>query len=212
MAHERRRAANRLRDAWKKDPWLHGATLDLGEHEPLFRDEVAVLGHDVDRMPPGVVDTARWRFRRAMVDRSRGADWRTFVHEVLPVLLRKAGAPSDGWEPVAEGDVGAPPAFVVPALKIQGTKRQIPDAPRAAPAPRETKIQIVKPPSDTEAVALSALVLEHREWLVPLLARLENDSQRTRLLRAFRDRLANGNDGRAVLAWGAVLRDLGLGR
>lgn len=37
---EAKRGANRLRDQWKKDPWVPGSTIDLGEHEMAFQGEL----------------------------------------------------------------------------------------------------------------------------------------------------------------------------
>ena len=39
---EAKRATNRLRERWKKDPWYPGSTIDLGDEEDKFR---AALSH-----------------------------------------------------------------------------------------------------------------------------------------------------------------------
>jgi hypothetical protein len=35
---EEKRAVNRLRNAWKRDPWANGRTIDLGPHEARFQE------------------------------------------------------------------------------------------------------------------------------------------------------------------------------
>ena len=62
--HEAKRAANRLHDKWKKDPWLPGWTIDLGQAEGEMTDSLRDFGVDGDRLAPAVVDWLRWRYRR----------------------------------------------------------------------------------------------------------------------------------------------------
>ena len=88
---EAKRAANRLRDQWKKNPWLEGRTIDLGEHEQAFSASVRLHRVKLDDLPPAVVDWLRWKFRRFQVDRSDDSKWADVLQVQLPERLRKIG-------------------------------------------------------------------------------------------------------------------------
>lgn len=76
--HEERRARNRLRDAWKKAPWLPGSTIDLGAEEHEFADDVKHWIGDLATLPPAVLDRLRWKFRRLAGNSSRD-EWLHFL-------------------------------------------------------------------------------------------------------------------------------------
>lgn len=119
---EAKRAANRLRDRWKRDPWAPGSTLDLGEHEVTFLRDLTYAGHDVQALPPAVADTARWRWRRLCLDRARHEEWRVFCQTELRARIERAGCRprhdgADGW------DRQIAPAFSVSAPPGAYSKR-----------------------------------------------------------------------------------------
>ena len=71
-----RAAVNRQRSLWRRDPWAHGATLDLGDAQGAMEAALRGAGHDPRRLPPAVLDGLRWRWRRAFLDgRSRPEVW-----------------------------------------------------------------------------------------------------------------------------------------
>lgn len=103
---EAKRAANRLRDQWKKNPWISGSTVDLGEHEMPFQGDMQHWVGADRAIPPAVMDWLRWRYRRFQIDRSKNEDWATLLRDELPRRLRDAGAAPPGWSEAA-GEVPA---------------------------------------------------------------------------------------------------------
>src|SRR5690606_12457668 len=88
---EAKRAANRLRARWKKDPWAPGRTIDLGSYEERFQIE---LGRPDERghvIAPAVLDWLRWKFRRLQVDRQRDNEWAAVLRFDYPDRGRAAG-------------------------------------------------------------------------------------------------------------------------
>lgn len=81
---EAKRARNALAWAWRKDPRLPGATIDLGPDEAAFAASAAALGLDVDALYPAVADWLRWRWRRHQKDRPNASAWLRAVREELP--------------------------------------------------------------------------------------------------------------------------------
>lgn len=136
VRNEARRAANRLRDVWRRQPWTPGATLDLGTHEHAFADAMAGAGYPLDRLAPAIADAARWRWRRTMVDRRDHAGWLRWATTELPRRVEASGRPPEGWSPT---DVsGIAPAFVVPDNVVGLSKRRALDTPRVQ-QPRVSK-------------------------------------------------------------------------
>lgn len=103
---EARRATNRLRTAWKKNPWAPGRTIDLGEHESRFQQEIGSPAAKGRPLPPAVVDWLRWRFRRTLIDRENLDGWRAALTE-LPTRVRDAG-PQPAYVPPEGYAVAAP--------------------------------------------------------------------------------------------------------
>lgn len=91
---EARRAANRLGDKWKNNPWVLGSTIDLAEHELAFRN--ALGGIEVQNLAPAVADWLRWRFRRTQIDSCNETAWVKALTIDLPVRNAKAGEPPIG--------------------------------------------------------------------------------------------------------------------
>jgi hypothetical protein len=87
---EARRARNHLSDAWKKNPSLPGASIDLGADEGRFLGALRALGVNPDADPgtgaclPAVMDWLRWRFRRTQIDTCNGGAWIKAVRQGLP--------------------------------------------------------------------------------------------------------------------------------
>jgi len=102
---EAKRAANRLHDRWKKDPWVPGQTIDFGQAEGDMTDALRDLGVDVASLAPAVADWLRWRYRRTQIDRTDAGAWERAVRHDLPQRVTKAGPRPVGTSDVAE----APP-------------------------------------------------------------------------------------------------------
>jgi hypothetical protein len=136
-ARDARRAANRTRDRWKRDPWQPGQTLDLGPHEECFVTAMIFAGHRPERLAPAVLDACRWKWRRFMVDRRNEAAWQAWCSSDLHVRIEGAGPATEGWVP---GGV----ACMVPAFKVigkpkMGSKRLASDRQRVV-QPRAPKV------------------------------------------------------------------------
>lgn len=88
---EARRARNRLLDAWKRNPSVPGATIDLGADEGGFQDSLAALGVQPCTDLPAVMDWLRWRYRRCMIDRADAGAWAGAVQDGLRKRVAAAG-------------------------------------------------------------------------------------------------------------------------
>lgn len=89
---EARRARNALLDAWKKNPAVPGATIDLGPDEADFGAAAGRLGVNVAALYPAVADWLRWRWQRHGIDCPSEATWLRAVREVLPRKITAADA------------------------------------------------------------------------------------------------------------------------
>ncbi len=196
---ERRRAVNRLRWTWKKDPWFPGVTLDLGVHEDAFQQALAAFGWHLDGMPPAVVDWARWRFRRLMVDRQRPGEWAELASE-LRTRIEAAGDAPDEPRNVA----GITPAFSTPDRMPVYSRRRSLDLQQQSGCIVQTPRGPVLASSDVGDIS-PILVQYHRE-LAPILARCEADKDRARVVAAFRQLIAEPDNPAAYLGWIATLR------
>jgi hypothetical protein len=201
VAAERRRAINRLRQCWKKDPWLPGVTIDLGAHEKAFLTSLAASGWRAAELPPAVLDWARWRFRRLMLDRQQPSRWAA-VAEQLRDRVRAAGSP-----PIEPRTVPAPSViFRAPERLAAYSRRRVLDAPRQVH-------KVVKATSNSahaaeEVPALTDILMQHRRDLAPVLALCETDEDRLRVAAAYKDLLALPGKHGAQQRWRTLLRSL----
>jgi hypothetical protein len=201
---ERRRAANRLRRAWKTDSWTHGATIDLGLHEEAFRMALGVWGLKLNMVPPAVLDWARWRFRRTHLDRRNPAAWGE-VLDALPMKIAAAGTP---------GDKELPAQAVIVPVHISAEK--------LSPWSRRRRAEAIDQGQTTpptlragrrrsllqEADALSDFLAQHRHDLIPVLTLCQTDEERLRVAAAYRDLVVPSGHPTAARAWSALLREL----
>ena len=88
---EIKRAANRLQDQWKKNPWHPGQTIDLAGYELDFVDALQTYSLNPDALPPAVVDWLRWKYRRYRIDQDKSQAWTYIIHRDLKARLSKAG-------------------------------------------------------------------------------------------------------------------------
>lgn len=177
---EAKRATNRLRDHWKKNPWVHGRTIDLLEHEMAFQGEL-LHWNGSRRLPPAIMDWLRWKFRRLQIDRAQNEAWALLLRDELSRRVREAGNPPAGW--VEQPPVG-PAAWEADVAPVTG-KRVKQDARRAR---REGEIAPLPAPSNLAAYdpnEVARIVSECRDVLVPLLALCATEDERSGLVAAL---------------------------
>lgn len=201
---EAKRAANRLRDQWKKDPWVHGRTIDLLEHEMALQGELLHWSGS-RRLAPAIQDWLRWKFRRLQIDRAQNETWALLLRDELPRRVREAGDPPLGWLEQPE---------VVPAVWQTGDapasgKRVRRDEPRQR---RDAEAAALPAPSALGALdpnEVAKIVTESRAVLTPLLALCVTDDERSGLAAALVQYVkAPSGDPRPRKAWQAAMATL----
>ncbi|MCB1466925.1 MAG: hypothetical protein KDK08_07235 [Rhizobiaceae bacterium] len=205
---EAKRARNRIHDRWKRNPWLPGSTIDLGEHEAAFQATAGVARRgSSEPVPPAVLDWLRWRYRRLQLDRRRDAEWLRTVREELPRRLSAAGPaphcdvlPSATVEGASPVDAAAKAASWVAEPLAPFSKRSRPDRPRAAAKERVRSLRgrgrprsRVREISEDEQTALATFVYNYRDTLTPLFERCRLD-ERMQIVEALRAFVANPGD------------------
>jgi hypothetical protein len=202
---EARRAANRLGDRWKKNPWLPGSTIDLEGHEVAFRIELS--GTDTLTLPPAVLDWLRWRYQRLQVDTRNHTRWAAVLTKDLPRRLNMAGKPPEGrasapvpdqinqriWKP--DGDA-----------KTVQSRRRLPDLQRAPKAARSPSTlppgrPRTRPIDNEEHAELCLLMRKHANILRPVLAARTGAAQEMAILRTLQAYLASPLDAAARQRW-----------
>ena len=222
-AAEAKRAANSLRWAWKRNPWVDGATIDLGASEGALRAALGGKGLCPEGLPPAVLDWLRWRFQRVQIDRVNDGAWLRVLHDELPRRIERAGprpdasaeapAPGSGGRLRKDGKPdgrsrGALPleadakAWQMGAAAVSAGRRKSdkPKAPKvirgkgyARPGRPRTQ-----PASDAEAAALGAIYRENYAAVAPIVAACRTEADKLAALRVLRDYLAEPNaPGRA---------------
>lgn len=210
---EAKRAANRLRDRWKKDPWMPGCTIELGEREWTFRQESG-LAHCPDPMPPAVLDWLRWKYRRLQIDRKCDQEWLRVLREELPKRLSKVGPANMEAMKLQEQERAAavmkwhvvPPEQFSKRSALDRPSTPAPPKPRSLRGPGRPKRQAEPHPDQRQEIAL--FVHRHREVLGPMFERCREDEQTT-IIEALRAFVADPNNRgvrdrwmRAVMAFG----------
>jgi hypothetical protein len=171
---EARRAANRLQDQWKRNPWLPGQTLNLGTHEAAFVAALGEAGFCVGQLAPMLLDRARWRFRRLLIDRRRPDDWNAFmVGRFTDLVASTARQPGE-----ATGSSGLAPApFQTPSDLSPYSRRRRLDEERLGhikqPA-KKTRPAAVPLPDD----AVAEVLWRHRVELAPVVSLCRSDEDR----------------------------------
>ncbi len=211
---EAKRARNRLRDAWKKDPWLSGCTIDLGSHETGLADAMQAAPRVHSELAPAVLDWCRWRYRRLQIDRRDDRAWLRCLMDELPRRVLAAGPAPEGWtQPVPDTSM-AIKLDAVDASSTPSSKRWFPDAPR----PEKVKpVQSVRgrgrprrtPLTDDEAQALALTAYRHRAVLAPLLDRCTSQSDRDVVLRALHGYVQDAESMAKMQRWHEIVRRLG---
>jgi hypothetical protein len=201
--YELRRAANRLRDAWKRNPWLSGATIDLGPHEDRFQIESGLsrLGTTI---PPAVLDWLRWRYRRLQIDQQRDAEWSRVVYEEYPRRVRAAGPPPPEYDTGAAGGVISQWTVDAP---MPSTKRARADVLRLPPAAETAALRqrAIAPDDEQELVRIA---YEQRDVLGPLLGLCRGVIEQRSVIFALKEYLGRPGDLAALKDWLGVVSNL----
>ena len=196
VRREDRRAATRITERWKKDPWAPGATLSLGTHDGAFCAEMAAQGWAVPDLPPSVTDWARWKYRRAFIDRRQPDIWARAMEQMADRVARAGEAPF-GHGLSTSGT--KPPVYAVPDKLSPYSKRR-----RLDPKPVEQKPK--EAPRAPFADELADLMKKYAEGLEPILLRCGSDMARLVVLRAYDRLAASDHDAAAYDAWREALQ------
>lgn len=207
---EARRAANRLGDAWKTDPWIPGRTIDLGEREAQFVE--ALGGIDVAELAPAVVDWLRWKYQRLQIDTLNGAAWMDVRLKKLPARVERAGERPGSAVPRAI-EVGAPRGVWQPSGSrcAARSRRGLPDHPRASkPAHRPATVRIGRPPvrptSADKQQELLKLYCDQVSMLRPIMEMTNDEAKKWAILRALRAYLNAPQDIGVHQRWLALVQ------
>lgn len=213
---EARRAANRLGDQWKNNPWKPGSTIDLGGHKSAFLD--ALGGVQVDDLPPAVLDWLGWRYRRTQIDRQDGAAWHKALTQDLPRRVTTAGPrPVDAPERVTRPGT-TPLAWVVSADSTgigrgAGYKRSLPDKPRAPRIQRGKGYARpgrprTQPADADEFEGLMRVYRENVTALKSIMEAVQGEAKQLAVLRTLRDYLVRPEDVEACKRWLALVEQV----
>jgi hypothetical protein len=201
---EAKRAANRLRDQWKKDPWVHGRTIDLLEHELAFQSEL-LHWNGSRRLAPAILDWLRWKFRRLQIDRAQDAAWALLLRDELPRRVRNAGDPPEGW---TECPTAGPAAWEAGATPVHG-KRARGDAPRRRKTPEAPVLPAPSNRAGHDPAEVAKIVSDCRDVLVPLLALCASGDERSALAAALVNYVSSPpGDPKPRKAWQAAMAAL----
>lgn len=225
---EAKRAMNRLRDRWKKDPWLTGATIDLGAHEDTFRQACGAFRVQLGELPPAVRDWLRWKFRRHRIDRADEHKWSDVVQVQLVERLQKIGPRTrtaetrqwnkDGRDNRVFLDVACSGLFKVQHTsdtpKSDTSKRTLPDQPKQPPKfrprrqfgrGRPRKEMMLE---EDDLAELGRLNAEYRVVLTPLYQKCQGERDRMNVLYALRAYVRDPEDRGARDRWFGTVRTL----
>jgi len=202
---EQRRAANRLQRAWKADPWTPGTTIDLGLHEEAFRSALGVSELQLKLIPPAVLDWARWRFRRAHLDRRDPKGWRAAL-DALPGRVAAAGEPSESFY---SDFLNAVAPHGTPAHLPSWSRRRragIKKTDQRTPQTLSAKPPCVRPVEEVEA--LGNVLVRHQRDLKPVLTLCKTDEDLLRIAAAYRNLIQPESTAVAARAWCTLVQDL----
>ncbi|TPK97346.1 hypothetical protein FJ938_26525 [Mesorhizobium sp. B2-4-14] len=211
QAYEARRAANRLRDNWKKNPWLFGSTIDLGPHEHLFQAESGLAHREVPTAP-AIVDWLRWKYRRLQIDRKRDAEWLRVLWEDLPRRIEAAGVPAlDDLASVNEQTASPLPGWTADHKNSVFSKRRNQDRPKVkAPPNRDQLARLPKGKFRVEASGeeIAALWFRHGSLLRRLFEKCRDDKEKSAVVAALYSYDRYPNESQAAEHWADVVRVL----
>lgn len=201
---EAKRAANRLRETWKRNPWEPGSTIDLGEHEWTFGREAGLQGRPT--MPPAVLDWLRWKYRRLQIDRKRDTDWMRVLREELPKRTNAAGPPPEAVIVEAEHERASVARLWHASDTAQFSKRTRPDRPAVRAPETRPSLRRRGPPAlqavttEEERADLSMFIYQHIDVLGPMFEQCR-EHERMEIVTALRAFLCDPSDRGARDRW-----------
>lgn len=204
---EAKRAGNRLRDKWKKNPWLPGSTIDLGEREWAFQHE-AGLDVRLPLVPPAVVDFLRWKYRRLQIDRKRDSEWVQVLRDEFPRRVRAAG-PAPSFEILGHEQKQSPNPHLWTVNRKPFSKREHLDPPKVNTAKSKSELRRVRVRDHLGADELGMLLHQYRLTLLPLLERCNNPDEQMSVLVALAGFIADPANTVAHNHWLNTLQILG---
>jgi hypothetical protein len=213
---ENRRAANRVRERWKKNPWHAGSTIDLGKHEDAFRvaSGLASRIEHGDPLPPAVLDWLRWRYRRLQIDRRRDSEWTRVLRDELPRKWQAAGPDPQSAGQAIEQDAASPSfEWVVPESFGNFSKRRQLDRAKGAGGLRVTRNlrgrgRPRKHPKVEDTAEMVRFFFEYRETLAPMFLRCTSAEEQDAVVAALRNLIANPGNIAAHKRWLRVVSAL----
>ncbi|MBZ9917110.1 hypothetical protein LB517_01420 [Mesorhizobium sp. BR1-1-12] len=206
-AHEARRAANRLHDNWKKNPWLPGSTIDLGQYETTFQEESGPA-HRYEPLAPAIADWLRWKYRRLQLDRSRDAEWLRVLRDELPRRVQEAGPASGANLPAfQQRQAGSTFAPWTAIGRVPFSKRQNSNRPKVPAPPKVSTLRRVKV-SEADQAELGRIGAQHHQLVNSLFAECRNDGERQAVLVALRNVVTKSEDTKAHTVWMRTLLEL----
>nr|WIE92591.1 hypothetical protein P9270_005150 [Mesorhizobium sp. WSM4875] len=204
-AHEARRDVNRLRDNWKKNPWLLGITIDLGQHEWEFQQETG-LAHRQEPTAPAILDWLRWKYRRLQLDRKRDAEWLRVLRDEFPRRVQQAGPVPGAYLTACEQQESAPAPWTVENC-VPFSKRRKLDCPKVPAAQKIATLRPVKISAADEA-ELGRIATQHHQLVNSLFAACRNDEERQAVLVALHNVTTKPDDAKAQQGWLRTLLEL----
>jgi hypothetical protein len=213
---EARRARNRLRDQWKKNPWLFGCTLDLGPYKTDFAVAIEARAGAEDELAPAVLDWLRWRYCRLQIDRCDDEGWHRCLVDDLPRRVLAAGPAPEGWEQSGQSVTDKSMAIKLTATKETTavfSKRRQPDALRRKNAKPRPSVKgrgrpRQRPQSDEEGQALALTAYRHHDVLAPLLKRCTTQSDQNAVIRALHEYVCDPANAARMRRWHEVVARL----
>jgi hypothetical protein len=203
---EAKRAVNKLRRAWRKNPWIEGRTIDLGAHERRFSIESGIARLP-GRVAPAVLDWLRWKYRRLQIDRQRGEEWGRVLREDYPRRVQAAGSEQSSVT-ASTVDIDTRPIWTVDGTARATSKRRRADNTRAVPERRIRLLRERQMPEQIDQTAMSLMIVEHRETLGPLLDACRSEGEQHAIILALRDFLARPQDPKAMRRWQEAVTNL----
>lgn len=199
---EAKRAANRLHYQWKKDPWMPGTTIDLGDSEHAFRVETGLGSHSLHAVPPAVLDFLRWKYRRLQIDRKRDTEWMRVLRDDLPRRLNAAGPCPAGVVLRHEQQAASVEALWRGDKPSAASKRITLDQPKA---PKRAKLRPMlrkaKVRQDSDDASLATFLYTYREALAPHFERCRSADEQMAVVGALQAYVADPNDRAARDRW-----------
>lgn len=215
-AHEARRAANRRGDQWKKNAWLPGSTIDLGEHEWAFEQESGIA-HTSEPIAPAVLDWLRWKYRRLQIDRKRDAEWVRVLREEYPRRVERAGKPTMDDLAILEQHAasaslsGGAPAHWTVGGRVPSPKRQKLDLPKAVRPRRDLRLPGAskrKARAEPDPQEIAMLCVRHGSLLHRLFEKCRGDAEKQAVIAALYEYDQNPDDPKALARWVETVRVL----